>query len=147
MSAKLYVQVRNGKAVQVWDTPPPEGVGNNDWRLAVEVRARIIPYRQGWLDHVWNFDTDPAQLIYGTWDIAVDDRKNQMITAAEFGLQPMASGLPNNAVTLTAEQQTQLDAKIAAITAATSHDELDQIQGVSDQVAAVMAEIAAAAAT
>ena len=42
-----YVQVVGNEIKQVWDTPPSEGVGNNGWRNAVEVRPAITAHRQG----------------------------------------------------------------------------------------------------
>ena len=70
-----YVQVLNGEVKQVWDTPPAEGVGNNGWRNAVEIRPAIQAGRQGYTAHRFDLNTDPVQIIWDTYEISVADRK------------------------------------------------------------------------
>jgi hypothetical protein len=63
-----YVQVLNGEIKQVWDTPPSEGVGNNGWRNAVEVRPAITAHRQGYTAHRFDLNTSPTQIgALTTW--------------------------------------------------------------------------------
>jgi hypothetical protein len=126
-----YVQVIGGEIKQVWDTPPTEGVGNNGWRNAVEVRANITPHRQGYTAHRYDLNTDPVQIIWDSYDIAVDDRKNGMKANAQFTFQQVVNQQASNPVTfdasaIEAARQTMV-AKQAAIDAATSHDELDAL--------------------
>jgi len=127
-----YVQVINGEVSQVWDTPPPDGVGNNGWRNAVEIRPAITQYRQGYTTHRIDLNTDPVQIIWDTFDITVDERKasmslnansiyNSLATQKELNLQPVTDA------ELSAANAAR-DAQIAAIAAATTHNALDLIQ-------------------
>jgi hypothetical protein len=127
----LYVQVVNGEVKQCWDTVPPDGVGNNGWKNAVEVRPAITAHRQGYTAHRYDLNTDPVQIIWDSYDIAVDDRKNGMKANAQFTFQQVVNQQASNPVTfdasaIEAARQTMV-AKQAAIDAATSHDELDAL--------------------
>ena len=132
-----FVRVVDGQVKDVWDTPPAEGVGNNGWRNAVEVRPAITPHRQGYTAHRFDLNTDPVQIIWDTYEIPVEDRKAGMKANAGFEFQQVVmqqtrlqlSPNPNenfdpNAVE-TARQA--MIAKQAAIDAATTHDELDAL--------------------
>jgi hypothetical protein len=130
----LYVQIVNGQVAQCIDSTPPSPVGTDGWRNAVEIRPEIIPNRQGWTDHTWDLTTDPVKLIYGTFDIAVADRQNQLKAQAGFTFQQAVNaqtqavingGTYDSAAVQTAHDKMVAD--IAAITAATTHDELDLI--------------------
>ena len=48
----LYVRIENDQVKDCWDTPPAEGVGNNGWKNAIEIRPTIIPDRQGYTAHL-----------------------------------------------------------------------------------------------
>jgi len=132
-----FVRVVNGEVKDVWDTPPAEGVGHNGWRNAIEVRATIIPHRQGYTAHRFNLDTDPVQIIWDAYDIAVSDRKNgmksvaggefQQIVSDQLSLQlSMNPAEQYDGAIVEAARQVMLT-KIAAIDAATTHDELDAL--------------------
>ena len=126
-----YVQVLNGEVKQVWDTPPGEGVGNNGWKNAVEVRPAITAHRQGYTAHRFNTSTDPVQIIWDTFDISVADRKNGMKSSASFEFQQVATQQARNPETYDAAAiETARQAMItkqAAIEAATTHDQLDAL--------------------
>jgi len=126
-----YVRVVDGNVTDVWDTPPAEGVGNNGWRNAVEVRPDIIPNRQGYTAHTFDLTTDPVQIVWGTFDISVDDRKSSMVTQAKFAVQQAIRESALNPEsfdpsTITSAQAT-MTARIAAINACNTHDELDAL--------------------
>lgn len=132
-----FVRVVDGQVKDVWDTPPAEGVGNNGWRNAVEVRPAITPHRQGYTAHRFDLNTDPVQIIWDTYEIPVEDRKNGMKANAGFEFQqvvmqqtrlqlsPNPSEQFDPSVVETARQA--MIAKQAAIDAATTHDELDAL--------------------
>jgi len=127
----LYVQVVNGEVKECWDTPPSEGVGNNGWKNAVEVRPEIIANRQGYTAHTFDTTQDPVQIVYGTFEITVDERKSGMSDNAQFELQRVIRQQASNPVTydisaIEAARQTMV-AKQVAINACTTHDELDAI--------------------
>ena len=130
----LFVQIINGEVKQVWDTPPAEGVGNNGWKNAVEVKPSITPNRQGYSGHTFDLTKDPVEIVYTTFDISVDDRKNQLKSNAGFVFQQVANkqaqavvmgGVYDSAAVAAAHDKMVAD--IATIDAASTHDELDAI--------------------
>ena len=126
-----FVQVLNGEVKQVWDTAPSEGVGNNGWRNAVEVRPSIQAGRQGYTAHRFDLNTDPVQIIWDTYEISVDERKSGMKANAGFEFQQVVNQQARNPETFDAAaietaRQTMIT-KQAAIDAATTHDALDAL--------------------
>jgi hypothetical protein len=127
----LFVQIVNNEVKQCWDTPPPDGVGNNGWKNAVEVRPAITAHRQGYTAHHFDLSTDPVQIVYGTFDISVDERKGGMKANAGFEfqrvIQEQARDPSKYDPAAVAAAQAAIAPKILAIDAATSHDELDAL--------------------
>lgn len=135
--ANLYIRVVNGEVKDVWDTVPPDGVGNNGWRNAVEVRPAIRDGRQGYTAHRFDLNTDPVQIIWDTYEITVDQRKASMKAnagsifqqAVNEQLRLQMSDNPAeqyDPAAVEAARQAML-AKQAAIDACTTHDELDAL--------------------
>jgi hypothetical protein len=126
-----YVQVVGNEVKQVWDTPPAEGVGNNGWKNAVEVRPAITAHRQGYTAHRFDLATDPVQIIWDTYNITVADRKAGMIANANMGfqmeMQRQAMNPANYDPAALAAAQAAIAPKVAAINAATTHDDLDAL--------------------
>jgi hypothetical protein len=126
-----YVRVENGQVKDVWDTPPAEGVGNNGWKNAVEVRPAITAHRQGYTAHRFDLTTDPVQIIWDAYDIPVADRKAGMIANANMGfqmeMQRQAMNPANYDPAALAAAQAAIAPKVAAINAATTHDDLDAL--------------------
>jgi len=127
----LFVRIVNGAVSDCWDTPPAEGVGNNGWKNAVEVRPTIIPNRQGYTAHTFDLTKDPVEIVYGTFDISVDDRKAGMKQNAAFTFQQVVnqqaragSAYDANAV---ATALTAMQTRESAIDACTTHDQLDAL--------------------
>ena len=127
----LFVRIVNNQVVDCWDTPPAEGVGNNGWKNAVEVRPTIIPNRQGYTAHTFDLTKDPVEIVYGTFDISVDDRKAGMKSNAAFTFQQVVnqqaragSAYDANAV---ATALTAMQTREAAIDACTTHHQLDAL--------------------
>ena len=126
-----FVQVLNGEVKQVWDTAPSEGVGNNGWRNAVEVRPSIQSGRQGYTAHRFDLTTDPVQIIWDTYEISVDERKAGMKANAGFEFQQVVNQQARNpdsydATAVETARQAMLT-KQAAIDACTTHDALDAL--------------------
>ena len=126
-----FVRVENGEVKDVWDTPPKEGVGNNGWRNAVEVRPSIQAGRQGYTAHRFDLNVDPVQIIWDTYEISVDERKAGMKANAGFEFQQAVNQQARNPETFDAgaietARQAMLT-KQAAIDAATTHDALDAL--------------------
>ena len=125
----LYVQVIDGEVKQVWDTTPPEG--QEGWREAVEVRAPLQPGRQAYTAHRYDLTTTPVQIIWDTYEITVEQRKNDMKLNAEFTYMRMQREAELDPQSHTAEElataRTTADARKAAVEAATTHDDLDAL--------------------
>jgi len=128
----LYVQVVNNEVKQCIDTVPAEGVGNAGWKNAVEVRPAITANRQGYTAHTFDLTKDPVEIVYGTFDIPVADRQAGMIANANFEVSQLLQGMSRDPSTFNASKVSSAQAaaatKIAAIQAATTHDQLDAIQ-------------------
>jgi hypothetical protein len=127
----LYVRVVNNQVTDCWDTPPPAGVGNDGWMNAVEVRPTITPNRQGYTAHTFDLTKNPVEIVYGTFDISVDDRKASMKSNASFTFQQVVneqaragSAYDANAV---ATALSAMQTREAAIDACTTHDQLDAL--------------------
>jgi hypothetical protein len=127
----LYVRIVDGAVKDCWDTPPAEGVGNNGWKNAIEVRPNITANRQGYTAHTFDLSKDPVEIVYGTFDISVDDRKAGMKSNAQFAFQQVMNEQARNPLTydqaaMNTANQTMI-AKNAAIDACTTHDQLDAL--------------------
>jgi len=127
----LYVQTINGRMAQCIDTIPPSPIGTDGWKEAVEVRHAIVEHRQEYIQHVFNLETDPVQIVYGIVDISVDARKRDMSLAAGRTLQQMFMDAAKDAATYNpqlfeAARQMVIEQK-AAIGEATTHDALDAL--------------------
>jgi hypothetical protein len=125
----LYVRIVDGQVTDCWDTPPPEG--QEGWKNAIEVRPTIIPNRQSYVGHTFDLTKDPVEIVYGTFDIAVDDRKEQMKMTAQMEFNRLFRQQAENPSTFdpTALQAAKdaIAPKQQAIDACTTHDELDAI--------------------
>ena len=125
----LYVRIQNNLVTDCWDTPPP--AGQDGWKSAVEVRPAITAHRQGYTAHTFNLSTDPVQIVYGTYDIPVEDRKAGMKANASFSFQQVVQEQMRDPAkydpAAVAAAQAAIAPKVAAIEAATTHDQLDAL--------------------
>ena len=124
----LYVRIENGEVKDCWDTPPDSREG---WKNAIEVKPTIIPHRQGYAGHTFDLTKDPVEIVYGTFDITVADRKEQMKheAAMPFNMlfrQQAADPSTYDPVALQAAKDGIAPRK-AAIDACTTHDQLDAL--------------------
>jgi len=124
----LYVRIVDGAVTDCWDTPPDNRPG---WKSAIEVKPPIIANRQGYTGHTFDIAKDPVEIVYGTFDISVDDRKNQMKqrAAMEFNMLFQQQAMNPSAYDPIALQAAKdaIAPKQAAIDACTTHDELDAL--------------------
>jgi hypothetical protein len=125
----LYVRIQNNAVAAVWDTAPP--ADQDGWKSAVEVRPAIVAHRQGYTAHTFNLNTDPVQIVYGTYDISVADRKGSMIANASSNFQQVVHEQLSDPSTYdaaaVAAAQAAIAPRVADIEAATTHDELDAL--------------------
>ena len=132
----LYVQVKNGEVKQVWDTTPPEGEAG--WSSAVEVRPDLVANRQAYANHTFDITTDPIQIIYGVHDLTVDERKGTLIGQAaatyenvvRIEMRKEIDEFPSTQYdpAVVAAAQDVYEARVTAINAATTHEDIDALQ-------------------
>ena len=125
----LHVRIQNSEVTDCWDTQPP--ANEDGWKDAIEVRPEIIPHRQGYTAHVFDITKTPVEIVYGTFDITVDERKSGMISNASFAFQQVIQEQARDPLKYdpkaVADAHAAIEPKIAAIEAATTHDELDAL--------------------
>lgn len=130
----LFVKIVNNEVVQVWDTQPPAGEAG--WKSAVEVRPAITN-RQQYTSHSFDLTKDPVEIVWGVRDVTVDERKAGLQEQAKFKfaqivqaeIRKQTDEYPEtqyNAATVDAAR-VAFEASMAAIGAATTHDDLDAL--------------------
>ena len=129
--SQLYVQVLNDAVKHCWDTKPTEGVGNNGWKEAVEVRPDIVAGRQRYAAHTFDITKDPVEIVYPVIDITVDERKAGMLAEVKAIPKQLERSMATGATPFDAEKIAAAEAyivpKVAAINACTSHDDLEAL--------------------
>lgn len=129
--SQLYVQVINDAVKHCWDTKPTEGVGNNGWKEAVEVRPNIVAGRQRYAAHTFDITKDPVEIVYPVIDITVDERKAGMLAEVKAIPKQLERSMATGATPFDAEKIAAAEAyivpKVAAINACTSHDDLEAL--------------------
>lgn len=125
----LHVRIQNNEVTDVWDTQPP--ADQDGWKDAIEVRPEIIANRQGYTAHVFDITKTPVEIVYGTFDITVEERKSGMISNASFSFQQVIQEQARDPLKYdpqaVADAQAAVAPKVALIEAATTHDELDAL--------------------
>jgi len=131
----LFVQVVNEEVKQVWDTQPP--AGEEGWKSAVEVKPDLTAERQVYDGHTFDISVDPVQIVYAVRDLTVDERKGSLIgqaqatyrQAVQAEMQKEIDEFPStqyDAAAVAAAQDTY-EARVTAVNAATTHDEVDAL--------------------
>ena len=131
----LFVQVVNEEVKQVWDTQPP--TGEEGWKSAVEVKPDLTADRQVYDGHTFDISVYPVQIVYAVRDITVDERKGSLISQAQATyrsvvqaeMQKEIDEFPStqyDAAAVAAAQDTY-EARVTAVNAATTHDEVDAL--------------------
>lgn len=129
--SQLYVQVINDAVKHCWDTKPTEGVGNNGWKEAIEVKPEIVAGRQRYAAHTFDITKDPVEIVYPVIDISVDERKAAMLAEVKAIPKQLERSMATGATPFDAEKIAAAEAyivpKVAAINACTSHDDLEAL--------------------
>ena len=131
----LFVQVVNEEVKQVWDTQPP--AGEEGWKSAIEVKPDLTANRQVYDGHTFDISVDPVQIVYAVRDLTVDERKDSLIaeaqatyrTAVQAEMNKEIDEFPStqyDAAAVAAAQETY-EARVTAVNAATTHDEVDAL--------------------
>ena len=123
---------------QVWDYKPDASrmAAESGWRAASEVKPDLVDNREIMTTHSFDLDADPAQIVWGKRELTVDERKGALIGQAKAEFQQivdaqlqveMADDDASGDLDAVAAAKAVKDARIAAINAATTHDEVDAL--------------------
>ena len=136
--AGFWIQVKNGEVKQVWDYKPDASrmAAESGWRAASEVKPDLVDNREIMTTHSFDLDADPAQIVWGKRELTVDERKGalrsqanaefQAVVDAEVAIE-MADDDASGDLEAVSAAKAVKDARIAAINAATTHDEVDAL--------------------
>lgn len=136
--AGFWIQVKNGEVKQVWDYKPDPARMSEEggWRAAVEVKPDLVDNREIMTTHSFDLDADPAQIVWGKRELTVDERKGALIGQAKAEFQAvvdaqlqveMADDDASGDLDAVAAAKAVKDARIAAINAATTHEDVDAL--------------------
>ena len=134
----FWIQVKNGEVKQVWDyKPDAERMSTESgWRAASEVKPDLVDNREIMTAHSFDLDADPAQIVWAKRELTVDERKGGLVGQANSAFQEVANEQTQIEVDDTdasgdldavSAAKVVKDARIAAINAATTHDEVDAL--------------------
>ena len=123
---------------QVWDyKPDAERMSTESgWRAASEVKPDLVDNREIMTAHSFDLDADPAQIVWAKRDLTVDDRKGGLVGQANSAFQEvvnaqldieLADDDASGDLDAVSAAKAVKDARIAAINAATTHDEVDAL--------------------
>ena len=132
-----WIRVQDGKVTQVWDTRPPLET-EAGWKEAVEIFPDLTPNREYISHHTIDADKTPGEIIWHKVALTVDDRKGALIGQAKGEFQRVVNEqaqlqLNDNPAEeydpqAVANAKTAMEAKIAAVNAAVTHEDLDALQ-------------------
>jgi len=132
----FWVRVQNDKVTQVWDRQPPVDT-ESGWKEAVEIHPDLVPNREYVTHHTIDANKTPAEIIWHKVELTVDDRKGGLIGAAKGEFQRVVNEetqkqIGNNPAEVydpvaVEAAKTAMEAKIAAVNAATTHEDLDAL--------------------
>ena len=134
----FWIQVKNGEVKQVWDYKPDASrmAAESGWRAASEVKPDLVDNREIMTTHSFDLDADPAQIVWAKRELTVDERKGALIGQANVAFQEvvnaqmqieMADDDASGDLEAVSTAKAAKDARIAAINAATTHDEVDAL--------------------
>ena len=134
----FWIQVKNGEVKQVWDYKPDPArmAAESGWRAASEVKPDLVDNREIMTTHSFDLDADPAQIVWAKRELTVDERKGALIGQANSAFQEvvnaqmqieMADDDASGDLEAVSAAKAVKDARIAAINAATTHDEIDAL--------------------
>jgi hypothetical protein len=132
----FWIRVQGGKVTQVWDTQPPVET-ESGWKQAIEIHPDLVPNREYITHHTIDHNKTPAEIIWHKTELTVDDRKGGLIGAAKGEFQRVVNEetqkqLGDNPAetydpVAVETAKTEMEAKIVAVNAATTHEELDAL--------------------
>jgi hypothetical protein len=132
----FWVRVQDGKVTQVWDRQPPVDT-ESGWKEAVEIHPDLVPNREYVTYHTIDANKTPAEIIWHKAELTVEDRKNGLIGAAKGEFQRVVNEETKKQIgdnpaevydpVAVEAAKTTMEAKIVAVNAATTHEDLDAL--------------------
>ena len=130
------VRVQDGVVTDCWDTPAPEG--QSGWSPAVEVTPDLVPNREIITTHTFDITKNPIEIVWGKRELSVEERKGGLIGQATFSVTMLQNQLQMATTANNTEKMAELtaqidaaipvrDAKIAAVEAAVTHEDVDAL--------------------
>ena len=129
-----WIRVENGNVTQVWDTRPPLET-EAGWKEAVEIFPDLIPNREYISHHT--IDADKGEIIWHKVALTVEDRKGALTGQAKGEFQRVVNEqtqlqLNDNPAEVYDPKAVEtakaaMEAKIAAVNAASTHEDLDAL--------------------
>ena len=130
----FWVRIQNDEVTAVWDTVPPFQT-EAGWREAIEIIPDIMPNREHVTDHYFDITKSPVEIIWNKVTLSLEDRRNNLIGNAKAKYQEISQGEIKKHADLDANTvydgavidaaKVELEAKLAAIAAAQTDEELD----------------------
>ena len=106
------------------------------WREASEVKPDLVDNREIITTHSFDLDADPAQIVWTKRELTVDERKGALVGEAnsafievayeQTGIEVDDTDASGDFDAVSAAKAVK-DARMAAINAATTHDEVDAL--------------------
>ena len=135
----FWIQVKNGEVKQVWDYKPDASrmAEEGGWRAASEVKPDLVANREIITTHSFDLEADPAQIVWAKRELTVDERKSALRGQANAEFRQIVDAevrkqMDDDPATVydaaaVATAQTTLTDRIAAIDAATTHEDVDAL--------------------
>lgn len=131
----LFVKIVNNEVTQCWDTQPPKG--ESGWKSAIEVKPAINPTRQSYTGHTFDITKDPVEIVYGVQDFTVEGRKAHQASVYKAAFQQVVAEEVRKEVDEFPDTQydaavvdaarVDFEAKMTALAAITTHEQLDAL--------------------
>lgn len=134
-----WIRARNGVVTDVWDYAPDAGRMANEagWREAVEVFPDMTPNRDILTGHTFNLDATPAEIVWSKRELTVEERQGVLIGQAKGEFQRVVQEQMQRQINdnpdeqydpaAVAQAKSDMEAKIAAAQAATTHEAIDAL--------------------
>ena len=134
-----WIRVVNDEVRDCWDYRPGDGkmASEPGWREAVEVIPDVTPNREYVTTHHFDLSKTPAEIVWSKASLTVEDRRGSLLAQAKEGIRRVIqeqmqlemSADPSEEfdTQALADAKTAAAAKIAAINAAVTHEDLDAL--------------------
>jgi hypothetical protein len=131
----LWVKVVEGVVVKCWDTPPPEN--DDGWREAIEVRPAVTNGREVYGEHSFDLTKTPVEIVWPVVAVSVEERKEHLRAVARANFSETVNEQVRRELSSKPDESYDpvivnhagdvRQAALAAIEAAATHDDLDQV--------------------